>query len=371
MKKAIKNNLILKGKKRNHTKEQKLKKIIEIYLITRIILIIFMLLGEFILSNKAIQYHHVFELFDNEHYLNIANKGYTYMYELAFFPLTPLLIRYLGKIGFIILNQICVILSAFLLYLISDKILNKENKYFASILFLVSPISIFTCMFYSEAIFIFLTLSSYYLYKTKKNYLVLGITLGLSIATRSIGSMLFFAIFIFMLKDFLQKKEKSKNILITYILATIISCIYPIYLYIKTNNPLYFVTVQFEYWNRVKTNIFTILIEIFKPIISSKIIFYYIDYIILLGTFIYIIINIIKHKKEKKYYELYLYLILSLISICSTRRANADALTSFYRYIYACFPIYLIGKKSYIIFLLTVFLSAFITIIFSTGVYFY
>lgn len=363
---------LTKNKTGNKSINESIKKITKIYLITRIVLLIFILIAEFILPSSTIyKYQYIFDLFDNEHYLNIANNGYTYMYELAFFPLTPLLIRYLGKIGFIILNQVCTILSAYLLYLISDKILKKENKYFASILFLVSPISIFTCMFYSEALFIFLTLVSYYIYKTKKNYLPLGITIGLSVATRSIGSMLFFTIFIFMFKDFLQKKETLKNILITYIPATIISCIYPIYLYIKTNNPLYFVTVQFEYWNRVKTNIFTILIETAQIIFKQKQLLYYLDYFIVVILLIYIIIAIIRNRKAKDYYELYLYIILSLISICSTRRANADALTSFYRYIYTCFPIYLFSKENYLVYIMTILLTTFITIFYLLGIYFF
>lgn len=351
--------------------DKPLKKIFKIYVITRIILVIFMLFGEFMLSSKSIEYHHIFELFDNEHYLNIANNGYTYMHELAFFPLTPLLIRYLGKIGFIILNQVCVFLSGYILYLISDKILKKEDSYFATLMFLISPISVFTCLFYSEAIFIFLTLLSYYLYKTKKHYLLLGIILGLSVATRAVASMLFFSMFIFMFIDVIKKRVSFKNLLITYIPATVISVIYPIYLYIKTNNLFYFVTVQYEYWSRVSTNIFTILIEVFKPIFSSKVVYHYVDYIFLFGVFIYIIVNIIKNKKDVKYYDLYLYIILSLISVCSTRRQGADALASFYRYVYACFPIYLIGRKNYIVFLLTVTLSVFISIIFLSGIYFY
>lgn len=357
---------------KNSIEEKPIKEISKIYIITRIILLIILILAEVLLQNKInTRYNHVLELFDNEHYLNIAKNGYTYMYELAFFPLTSILIRYLGKIGFIILNQICVICAGYLLYLISDKILKKENKYFATILFLISPISVFTTMFYSETLFIFLTLTSYYFYKTKKNYFVLGITLGLSVLTRSLGSMLFFTILIFMFLEFIQKKEKFKNILTTYIPATIISCIYPIYLYIKVKDPLYFVTVQYEYWGRVTTNIFKILIETAQIIFSQKSIFHYFDYILLSGLLIYIIITFISNKKEKKYYDLYLYLILSLISICSTRRELADSLASYYRYIYGCFPIFLIGKKSYLSFIVTIFITGIITVFYLLGVYFY
>ena len=62
---------------------------------------------------------------------------------------------------------------------------------------------------------------------------------------------------------------KFKNILITYIPATIISCIYPIYLYFKTGNPLYFVDVQFEYWGKIATNIFTVFFKAGKIIFND------------------------------------------------------------------------------------------------------
>ena len=149
-------------------------KLLKIFIITRIVLIIFLILSEYFLSNLNVSlYKHVFDLFDNEHYLNIAKNGYTYMHELAFFPLTPLLIRCLGKFGFLLLNQFCVLLSGFLFYLISNNVYQRDDNCWVSILYFISPISIFTCMFYSEAIFVFLTILAFYLYKIKKKYLLL------------------------------------------------------------------------------------------------------------------------------------------------------------------------------------------------------
>lgn len=349
------------------------KYILKLYLITRIILVILLILSEFALSNRSLGiYHHVFDLFDNEHYLNIAKYGYMNNSEYAFFPLTSLLIRYLGKIGFMILNQICVFCSGILLYLISDKIFKNKNNYFATFLYFISPISIFTCMFYSEGLFLFLTILAFYLYKSKKSYLALGITLGLSVLTRSLGSMLFFAIFIFMVIDLFKKKEKFKNILITYIPATIISCLYPIYLYVKTGDFLYFLNVQYTHWGRVNTNIFTIMFDAFKYIFTDGSNFILIlEYFIVFGLIIYVFWFIIRHRKEKKYYEIFLYMILSLISICSTIRGNIHALASFYRYIFGCFPIYFMFKKHELSFLLISLLTFFVSIFFLLGVYFF
>ena len=310
-------------------------------------------------------------MYDNEHYLNIATNGYTYMHELAFFPLTSLLIRCLGRIGFLLLNHICVFFSGFLFYLISKNIYQKEDNYWASILYFISPLSIFTCMFYSEAVFVFLTLLAFYLYKIKKKYLLLGITLGLSVLNRSLGSMLFFTIFIFMFINFIKKREQFKNVLICYVPATIISCMYPIYLYIKTGNLFYFITAQYEHWGRIRTNIFTILFDVFKLVFKKPSFIYVVEYIVVFGLIIYVFYFIFKHKNEKKYYEIFIYIIFSVIAICSTIRNNFQAIASFYRYLFACFPIYFMFRKNFVNFSLILLYSFFVTIVFLLGIYFF
>lgn len=358
--------------KNNEKMVENFKYIFKIFLISRIVLLVFMLFFNFLLSNDiSNQYTSVLSLYDNEHYLNIARDGYTFEKQYAFFPLTPLLIRYLGKFVFLLLNQLCVLLSGYLLYLISDKIFKKEEPYWPSILFFISPISIFTCMFYSEALFIFLTILSFYLYKTKKNYLILGFALGLSVMTRSFGSILFFTIFIFMFIDMIKKREKFKNILITYIPATIISCLYPIFLYIETGNFLYFIETQFIHWGRINTNIFTILFDA-ANIILKKIHFLFIfDYILVFFLIGYAFYIIVKKRKEKKYYEIFLYIILSFIAICSTIRGINNPLASFYRYIFGCFPIYFMIKKNDSVLLLIIFFSCYMTFLFLMGIHFY
>lgn len=372
-KKKKKNNIKIKRNViKDESNKEVLKKILKMFLITRGVLVIFLIVSEIFLSNFDISiYKHAFDLYDNEHYLNIANRGYMYMHEFAFFPLTPLLIRYLGKIGFLLLNQVCVFLSGYILYLISKNIYQKDDYYWVTLLYFISPISVFTCMYYSEALFVFLTILAFYLYTTKKKYFTLGIILGLSVLNRSLGSMLFFTIFIFMFFNFIKKKEKFSNILITYIPATIISCLYPIYLYIKTGDFLYFMTVQYEYWWRVSTNIFIILFDAFKFTFKAPGFSNVLDYFVVFGLIFYIFIYIFKHRKEKKYYEIFLYIIFSIIAICSTIRHNSFAIASFYRYLFGCFPIYFMFKKNYITFSLMLLYTFLVTIIFLLGIYFF
>ena len=347
-----------------------LKKILLYYAITRAILIVLMICWNILLPKFPSEYNSVFALFDNEHYLAIASNGYTLQYQYAFFPLVPLLIRYLGKWGFLLLEQLLVIISSYLLYYINRFIFKNKDNYDAVFFWLISPISVFTMMFYTEAIFVFLTLLAYYLYKTKRNYFALGTILGLSVMTRSIGSMLFFALFIFMMIDTFKGKEKFKNVLITYIPATIISCLYPIYLYLKVGNPLYFIDTQ-AYWLKVHSNIFRVLFDTFRLIDWHGPFIFIFNIFLTIFIFGYVIYIMIKKRNEKKYYDIFVYMIFSMISICSLVKNYSDPLTSYYRYIFGCFPIYFIMDKRPSIVIIVILLSMFVTTLFLSGTYFF
>ena len=375
-KKNSKNKRKFLNKQNVHTKSQVVinpyKKIFFYFLFTRICLLVLLFFAEFILSKTDYSvYDDVLILFDNLHYLNIAKYGYIYAEQFAFFPLTPLLIRFLGKTGFIILNQILVYVTGYLFYLISKDVFKKENPFYVTLLYFISPIAVFTCMFYSEALFMFLTVLSFYLYKTKKSYLGFGIALGLSVSARSAGSMLFFALFIFMFIDFVKKKEKFKNILLVYIPATIISCLYPIYLYMRTGNPLYFVDVQFEYWGKIGTNIIMLFFDAGKILFSNFYMIYILDYLLVLFLFGYIIWYIFKYRKNKNYWEMFIYIIFTLFAISSNIKKSESGVVSFYRYIFCCFPVYFMIKDKIVNTLLLIAITGFVSFCFLLGIYFY
>ena len=128
------------------------------------------------------------EFLDCKHYIDIAYNGYAEDYLYAFFPLVPILIRLIGVFGVIVLNQILSIVIAYMFLDISKNMLNNKNAIFTARLWLWSPIAVTTVVCYTEALFVFLTLFSFYLYKNKKYYIVLGISLGLSVMCRNTGS---------------------------------------------------------------------------------------------------------------------------------------------------------------------------------------
>lgn len=338
-----------------------------------IILSIFILVGSISYS-----FCDLFQLFDVEHYFNIALNGYVSDYLYAFFPFFPLIIRGFSIIStntlFLIisiclLNNIATYITSIYLYKLID-IYCPNNKKLIYSIWLYSPIAFFTVIPYTEALFLLFTVISFYLYKEKKNYFVMGILIGLSVATRNVGSILFFTIFIGMV----IKREKFMNIIKTYIPATIISCLYPAYLYIHTGQWNRFMTIQSEKWGRVNSNFFTLIATDLNKLISSDFIIIKLVIVIILTMlifmFVLIITNIIKLIKKdcNSDFELILYLLLSFMAICSSMRSKnvpTPSSVSMHRYVAGTFSIYLLLPKNQKILRYIYIFSLFVTIIIS------
>lgn len=299
------------------------------------------------------------KLFDVEHYLNIALHGYNKYYEVAFFPLFPLVIRFFNLfkipiLGTVIFNNILCLLSSYLIYIILNKVYGASRKIcmYGVLFWLLSPIRVFTFVAYTESLYLFLSFLSFYLYKKRANSFVLGVSIGLGVATRNMGCVAFFVIFAFLFIEMIktvgksEKIKKLKYILKVYIPATIISCLYPTYLYFLTGNWTCFVDVQYEYWARVKGNFIKVLlfdivrltettrIEVFLMIVLT-----YLSLILVIWLMLCSLLN-----ERLKKIDLMIIIIVSLILMFSTYRVAkiSAGSTSFFRYIYGLMPIYLL-----------------------------
>ena len=140
---------IINNYKENNFKNS-IKIITIIFLLSRLPLLIYMIIKKDI---SIITY------FDGTSYISIAKYGYIKEKLCAFFPLYPLLIRLLNTIihsyeisGFLISNA-----CSFMSLIIINKIIKKDNLY-NDIVFIFSPIMIFSTIVYSESLFMFLTL---------------------------------------------------------------------------------------------------------------------------------------------------------------------------------------------------------------------
>lgn len=307
-----------------------------LFLISRLFLLFFLV------------YKHNFSFFsfyDAEHFISIAKNGYSSELLFAFFPLFPLLIRTLHFIipsyetSSLILSNSFSFLSIITLYYLVKDDTRKNTIIFA---FIFSPILVFNMIGYTESLYLFLTLLSFYLYK-KKKYLFCGIALGLSMLTRNTGIILLGVIGLHMLYKIYKKEIKIKDLLLLSIPAFSIGFLYSIYLLIYTNDFFKYITVQYTEWGRDKSNLFIIIIRDIKFLISN---FNNSYLLIFLENWIFFFLGLfVALKNLKKEFVLSLYLLISLLLISTTCRVETWitlSSISFFRYVFGLFPIYLL-----------------------------
>ncbi|KAM4702369.1 GPI mannosyltransferase 2 isoform 1-T2 [Discoglossus pictus] len=116
-----------------------------------------------------------FGRWDAEHFLFIAEHGYLYEHNMAFFPLLPLILRGLSQWPFwplmwvltphnqllfsaVLLNIACSALAGAAVYLLGCVVLqSRRSSFLAALLFCISPASIFMTAAYSESLFAMFT----------------------------------------------------------------------------------------------------------------------------------------------------------------------------------------------------------------------
>lgn len=141
--------------------------------------------------------------FDGEHYLAIAQHGYGNG-EQAFFPLYPLLMRFLvwpfrGDLYFLQASGLIISNIVFLIGLVGLwKLIKLDFKnnvaQLSIILLLVFPISFYFGSVYTESLFFALTVWSFYFARQNRWFLA-GVLGGFATATRFIGILLLPALF--------------------------------------------------------------------------------------------------------------------------------------------------------------------------------
>ena len=210
-----------------------------------------------ILSNFLL---YPFGNFDGAYYLLIAAKGYTV--NAGFFPLFPLVIH-IVSLPFNVLpsDPIQYFLAIFLvsLFFLASLIIfyklvrfdYKENVAIWSIIFLlIFPTSFFYSSIYSESLFLFLSLLSFY-FARKRNWLLAGITGAFLSATRFVGIFILPAL---LFEYFKYEKNKSLGKLLSILLVPLGLIVYAFYNLQKWGNAFYFIQAQGNFANNRTVN---------------------------------------------------------------------------------------------------------------------
>jgi hypothetical protein len=214
----------------------------------------------------------------------------------------------------------------------------ETTKTIILLVFLFSPILPFMTITYTESIYLLLTILSFYFYK--KNKVLSGIFVGLSMLTRNTGLILLGAYSLDLLIKWFKKKTKFKEIIIFVLPAIIIGFLYSIYLWITVNDPLMYVSVQFTEWSKMSCNIISLFIMDIKYLIKnhSSIYIAVLDWLFISIAIYHSIKNI------KKDFPLSVYALVSIFLFTTTCRSpHWETLPSIglFRYTMSLFPIYL------------------------------
>ncbi|KAK4286886.1 hypothetical protein Pmani_040027 [Petrolisthes manimaculis] len=141
---------------------------------------------------------------DAHYFMHIAQYGYTHENTLAFFPLYPLLVRFVATIlgvplrfvcnhysvllvSAVLVNMYLFVKTAIVFHKLSIVVLRSEVlAYRAALLFCINPASVFFSAPYSEALYAFVTFSALLVNETRGTSLA-ALPFGLASATRSNG----------------------------------------------------------------------------------------------------------------------------------------------------------------------------------------
>lgn len=187
--------------------------------------------------------------FDGLHYISIARGGYG-QFEQAFFPLYPLLIKFLSPLfssnqlmaGLVISNV--SFLAGLIIFYKYLKLIFSKNLAFnkmSIIYLLLFPTSFFFGAVYTEGLFfLFLTLTLYFLKKEK--YLVTAVFVILASLTRLIGVFLLIPIALHLWKKNRKPLLNIKNLVLFAPLLGLAA--YCLYLFKTTGDPFFFLTSQ-------------------------------------------------------------------------------------------------------------------------------
>ncbi|TET83819.1 MAG: hypothetical protein E3J36_03030 [Candidatus Nealsonbacteria bacterium] len=277
---------------------------------------------------------------DSFWYLDIAQNGYSLeynpwgLYNIVFFPLYPFLIKaisFLTAGSFVlsgwILSSIFLLLALFYFFKLVREFHSEINPYLPIIFLLIFPTAFFLNVVYTESLFLFLSLATFY-YGLKKKFIHAGIFGLFASLTRVTGILLFIPLIWEYLKNYTCKLKSVFNLkILPVFLIPLGTFSFFLYHYFKFGNFFLFFEIQ-KNWGRA----FTLQKGHFDLFSNPAIVNFCLD--ILFVIFALIVLYFVFKKLRTSYG---LYMLATLAVALST-----GTLMSIGRYILVLFPIYIL-----------------------------
>ena len=341
--------------------------ILWLFLLTRVLLVLVTYFGYILLtqakySNAPVDISTLiasWDQWDAKRYLNIALRGYNpATYDLAFFPLFPLLIVIFGYpfgtgsyfvIG-MILSNLALLGTLFFLYTLAKELGGEQTGRRTLLYLCIFPTAFFFFTAYNESLFLFFTIGGFLALRRQRWWLA-GLAGGLSALTRNAG-LLFVIPFLYELWIYWQPlkthlwSKRTGHFLVRAVIPIMLvplgTLLYCLYNWQITGNPIAFASIQYHWarylsfpWVGIWQNIKQVFWK--QPFGSFYQVHSLIDLSMTLG---FIALIILGWRKLHASYNLWL-AILFLYVLVTPSVGQADALISNQRFVLEMFPAFI------------------------------
>jgi hypothetical protein len=337
-----------------------IRDIIGVFVLTRLILMMVTYFGYILLtaakySSTPVDTTTFFTLWnhwDATRYLAIAQHGYQTYYDLAFFPLFPLLIAVfsfpLGNWSFLLIGTLisngALLASLFILYQLAADAFNEQVGRRAILYICIFPSALFFFAAYNESLFLLLT-SGTFLALRRQQWWLAGLLGLLAALTRSTGIFLVvpYAYELWLVREHIFSNIKNSIFgLLPIVFIPLGTFLYSLYCWHMSGNPLAFAAVQIH-WARQFSwpwqGIWQALFELFwnQPFGSFFEVHTLLDLSATLG---FIVLAIVGWRTLRTSYTLWVAVLLFFTSLSSSLGQH-DALISNQRFVLELFPCFI------------------------------
>jgi hypothetical protein len=216
----------------------------------------------------------IWGVWDTGRYLDIADNGYSAVAtggrpqpNYAFFPLYPMVIRYVGRLlgdtfvaGLIVSNLSLLVGCIFLYRLIRLEVDEETGRRTLKYLFLFPGAFVLSGVF-AESLFFAVTVAAFY-YARRGHWALVGAFGFLAAATRQIGVLIVLPLAYEYLQALRRQRTRIRTDALCLLLIPLAPLAYGLYTYVLTGDPLALIHVRAT-WGEQLSNPLRVLIEAF------------------------------------------------------------------------------------------------------------
>ncbi len=341
-------------------KRAPVRDILALFIVTRLVLMMVTYLGYILLTASkysgtpvnTVTFFSLWNHWDATRYLTIAQHGYQTIYDLAFFPLFPLLVALfsypLGSGSYLLVGTLlsngALLAALFVLYQLAVESFPEQIGRRTLLYVCIFPTALFFFAAYNESLFLLLTAGTFLALRRQKWWLA-GLLGLLAALTRSSGIFLVvpYIYELWLVRENIFSSIKNSVFgLVPLWLIPLGTASYCIYCWHVSGNPLAFAAVQIHWARQLSwpwLGTWQALFELFwnQPFGSFFEVHTLLDLSATLG---FLVLTIIGWRILRKSYTIWAILLLFFTSLSPTLGQH-DALISNQRFVLELFPCFI------------------------------